>query len=396
MVRETARISEHNRKNNLKLTKSVPLDFKYNEPGTNNLRAGSSSQTKYTSQLQRARASVPRQTSHDLSKYPDVPPDSPTMKRPLIASGISDSENFKPDDKKRRLSVAGNFAQNVPGCYTKFCNGVKSTDETFGSRTSLTKSSAGSFRSAALPPLRTQSLQNISPKRSDSLNSVHSIAASDGTCKNDYADAAECFDYFTFAVHWPITQAFAGRKLRQRRVAHHNLVTDWYIHGLWPSAVNDPHRKPPVRCIKRSARFDLDQLKRYRLTGPLHENWFSVFDDQYNPDESFWSHEFNTHGKCAIRAKRIGDTAGYFKMALQLHHELKLKDTLAKGGYNVGDKMKLQDIYDIIHRHHRAKPEIILSFNEVNIFLYHLIKSIFLSMFLVSLISLVKIFWTFL
>ncbi|VDP44652.1 unnamed protein product [Schistosoma margrebowiei] len=98
-------------------------------------------------------------------------------------------------------------------------------------------------------------------------------------------------------------------------------MNDFTIHGLWPQIF--PEKLP--NCTK-TEQFNLTLLKS--LESDLLSLWPSL--SNYSSPESFWKHEFNKHGQCALEDPLIHGQYGYFKFGIDLMKKLRLLDNLKK------------------------------------------------------------------
>ncbi|CAH0555662.1 unnamed protein product [Brassicogethes aeneus] len=130
----------------------------------------------------------------------------------------------------------------------------------------------------------------------------------------DYEDN---FDHLVFTQQWMPTY---NTKLN---------IQNWTIHGLWPSSMNG---NSPSFC--HNITFDPDQIESLR--GDMVKYWPGEHiksGDVYNDSLSFWKHEWEKHGTCALALKTLKSEMDYFKTALDLHEKYNLLTMLQTIGF---------------------------------------------------------------
>ncbi|XP_054156059.1 ribonuclease Oy-like [Oppia nitens] len=132
-------------------------------------------------------------------------------------------------------------------------------------------------------------------------------------CTEDYD-----FDYILLANQWP--EAFCETN---KCTAHRDV---WSIHGGWPQWSNTSTKWPQNCCFERE--FDsglLDPIKPKLLA-----NWRTLKSS--GTDDQFWSHEWQTHGTCAMRAPLLRGELNYFQGTLKMFDQLALDKWLSVAG----------------------------------------------------------------
>lgn len=113
-------------------------------------------------------------------------------------------------------------------------------------------------------------------------------------------------------------------------------ISSWVVHGLWPSIAGK--KNGPFNCDS-SRPFNPRKLDW--ILGRLEEFWPNLYTD--TPLESFWQHEWEKHGTCALGLPNISDESGYFNTTLGLRDHFDFGPIL-KGSSIVPDDTKLYDL----------------------------------------------------
>lgn len=103
----------------------------------------------------------------------------------------------------------------------------------------------------------------------------------------------------------PIPEELENSKFYYLALKRTHSGEKWSIHGLWPQTSLDSY---PTFCRKVS--FDIKKLNT--ILDDLHYDWYSTVE----PDEYFWSHEWEKHGSCMFTEMEELD---YFTKALDLY-----------------------------------------------------------------------------
>jgi ribonuclease T2 len=132
------------------------------------------------------------------------------------------------------------------------------------------------------------------------------------------------FDYFLLSLQWPATAC------QHMSPCHIPAGTKYFtIHGLWP---NRNHSRGPEHC-EGAGSFDFNQIKS--LLPELREYW----TDYKEQEPSFWHHEWEAHGSCAVRDHPTLNTQKeYFAKTLDLKKKMNLIDALAQNSIVPGPK----------------------------------------------------------
>ena len=109
----------------------------------------------------------------------------------------------------------------------------------------------------------------------------------------------------------------------------------WTIHGIWPTKYNEIG---PQFC-NRSLSFDSKTLAP--IEGTLKENWIDI--QKGSKPYSFWKHEWDKHGTCAISVRDLNNELKYFQTGLKLLDRYNMIDVLAKTNILPGNKYTVQN-----------------------------------------------------
>lgn len=149
--------------------------------------------------------------------------------------------------------------------------------------------------------------------------------------------ATEEIDFIILRQIWPpATCMFPGAHTCS--IAHN--ISTWVVHGLWPS---ENHKIGPSFCNKTMP-FDFNRIKW--LLPRLLEFWPNLYTD--SPLDSFWQHEWDKHGTCALGLSGIKCESDYFNATLALRDNYDLS-TLMKDSGVIPDDTLLYDLDKIIH-----------------------------------------------
>ena len=102
-----------------------------------------------------------------------------------------------------------------------------------------------------------------------------------------------------------------------------NLFT---VHGLWPGNSS----KVAPSCCNLNYPFKLEEMEDIP---DLYRNWVSYS----HPDKSFWAHEWEKHGTCALDI--FENEYDYFNKTISLNRDLGLASALRAAGIVPGDTL---------------------------------------------------------
>jgi ribonuclease T2 len=137
---------------------------------------------------------------------------------------------------------------------------------------------------------------------------VLSIKGSEAFSKEHFSvTKSEKFDYLILREIWPAsTCLFPG----EHTCAIAKNVSTWVVHGLWPSLRG---KIGPESC-NRTLPFDYNKIKW--LVPELLEFWPNLYTN--TAMDSFWQHEWEKHGTCALTLPQVRDESDYFNVSLSL------------------------------------------------------------------------------
>lgn len=144
------------------------------------------------------------------------------------------------------------------------------------------------------------------------------------------------FDYVVFRQIWPATSCMFVKPPTTCAIGKD--VDSWVVHGLWPS---DFDHMGPMFCNK-SMGFDFDKIKW--LLPRLNKYWPNLYTN--TPTDSFWKHEWEKHGTCAIGLPDVHDESGYFNVSLGLRDHFDFGPML-KANEIVPDDDKTYDLTNL-------------------------------------------------
>lgn len=132
---------------------------------------------------------------------------------------------------------------------------------------------------------------------------------------------------------------------------------EWTIHGIWPTKYNTIG---PEYCNK-SLPFNASALAP--LESKLKENWIDIQNG--SQPYSFWKHEWNKHGTCAVVIKELNTEFKYFQEGLKLIDTYNMIDVLAKANILPGQKYTVETMLTGIQKVLNKKSQIMCTPNKV-------------------------------
>ncbi|XP_018045399.1 PREDICTED: ribonuclease Oy [Atta colombica] len=145
------------------------------------------------------------------------------------------------------------------------------------------------------------------------------------------------FDVLIFTQRWPLTVCFEWEN-KSLNSTHRCVLpkrNKWTIHGIWPTKYNEIG---PQFC-NRSLSFDSKTLAP--VEEALKENWIDI--QKGSKPYSFWKHEWDKHGTCAISVRDLNNELKYFRTGLKLLDRYNMIDVLAKTNILPGNKYTVQN-----------------------------------------------------
>lgn len=164
------------------------------------------------------------------------------------------------------------------------------------------------------------------------------------------------FDVLVFTQRWAPTACFVWKQASKAHTCTLPKDEDWTIHGIWPS---EYHKLSPQYCNK-SLPFNVKDLQPVRKE--LNEKWIDI---ENGHDFSFWRHEWEKHGTCAMSLKTFDTELKYFGEGLSLHREYDMKDVLAKANILPGSQYAVGNIFSGVEKILGKRGQIICARDSV-------------------------------
>jgi len=133
-----------------------------------------------------------------------------------------------------------------------------------------------------------------------------------------HASKSHEFDFFLLVANWPKTVCDWAAKKEKCVIPETN---QWTIHGLWPN--NNDNTYPQYCSNSPFNESALDSLQPR-----LSRDWPNLFTA--SSEYSFWQHEWERHGSCAMTVPSLNSEQKYFKAALDVFDQVDIYGTLAK------------------------------------------------------------------
>lgn len=113
------------------------------------------------------------------------------------------------------------------------------------------------------------------------------------------------------------------------------------MHGLWPTKTG---KEGPAFCPS-AIHFDPDALDP--IIDELNMYWVNV--EANTKPNSFWKHEWDKHGTCAVTLPELDSIQNYFQQGLDWNKEYNLANILAQGKIVPGtDGYTIDQIYNAV------------------------------------------------
>lgn len=151
--------------------------------------------------------------------------------------------------------------------------------------------------------------------------------------------AIQDFDYYVFTQTWPVSTCI---DYDYRECTIPSNVTSWIVHGLWPNTKTGDN---PSYC-NNSYPFNDNEI--VPLWSVMAKYWTNLFTD--SKSDSFWEHEWEKHGTCAMITSYINSEFDYFSYTLNMYLEYNVHDWLRSAKIYPSDTKGLNftDVYDVI------------------------------------------------
>lgn len=147
------------------------------------------------------------------------------------------------------------------------------------------------------------------------------------------------FDVLIFTQHWPQTVCYTWKEKSTSNTCSLPKEHEWTIHGIWPSQY---HKIGPQFCNKLP--FNSTALEP--LKEKLQEKWIDI--EKGRTSYSFWQHEWDKHGTCAVVLEQLNTENKYFTKGLELLSIYDMKNILAKANIIPGQIYNKTEILNAI------------------------------------------------
>lgn len=154
------------------------------------------------------------------------------------------------------------------------------------------------------------------------------------------------WDHFVFSQQWPQSVCYYRNLTKQFNCEIPKDTKFWTVHGLWPSLNTS---MGPSFCNK-SSKFDPKQVDK--IKDKLGIFWPNLFTDE--DANSFWKHEWEKHGTCALSMTVLNTELKYFTKGLELHNTFDFSVKLQKKGIVPSD-----DVSYLYYAFYKAVKEIL-------------------------------------
>ncbi|TKR87365.1 hypothetical protein L596_011771 [Steinernema carpocapsae] len=132
------------------------------------------------------------------------------------------------------------------------------------------------------------------------------------------------FDYYVLTRQYPAAICRADNNARHDSCEIPEGSDTWTLHGLWPSSQTRYISKDLEFCTKD--KFDRVAVKS--IWKKLLQAWPNLLTGK--DVTSFWKHEFEKHGTCALAY--VKDELGYFNTSIAVHDKYNIDKALQSGG----------------------------------------------------------------
>lgn len=115
----------------------------------------------------------------------------------------------------------------------------------------------------------------------------------------------------------------------------------WTVHGIWPTKIGTDG---PAFCPS-AVHFDPQQLEP--IMNDLQQYWTNV--EGGTKPNSFWKHEWDKHGTCAVVQPELNSVYNFFEQGLEWNKQYRIGDILAQGNIKPQDNgYRVDQISDAI------------------------------------------------
>jgi len=150
------------------------------------------------------------------------------------------------------------------------------------------------------------------------------------------------YDQYVFAIQWGPSLCQKGNTSCHSKLESipKNIFT---IHGLWPNLSSG--RRMDKCNQEEDIIIEHDESEIYQ---EMETFWISFTHD----NESFWTHEYNTHGYCYAQKFNIKDPSEYFEFALSIYKQHNMSEIFkrALGDLSGSHSFDFYELYDQVAR----------------------------------------------
>lgn len=155
-----------------------------------------------------------------------------------------------------------------------------------------------------------------------------------------------------FSQRWPISACNQWEEQNKANTCNMpNDKSSWIVHGIWPTKIGT---EGPLYCPS-SIHFDPNQLTP--IIDDLNEYWTNV--EANTKPNSFWKHEWEKHGTCAVVLPQLNSVTNFFQQGLEWNRNYKLNEILSNSKISPGTEgYTVESIYDAIKSYTNVDPMI--------------------------------------
>lgn len=176
-------------------------------------------------------------------------------------------------------------------------------------------------------------------------------------CQNKVETAkSDDFDILIFTQHWPQTVCYLWKEKSESHACALPKDDEWSIHGIWPTKY---HTEGPNFCNK-SLPFNATALNP--IKSELEVKWIDVQNER--DAYSFWRHEWEKHGTCAVVLPAFNSELKYFEKGLELLNIYDMKNVLGKTHIIPGKSYLVEDISNAVKKILGKTAQIVCAHNE--------------------------------
>ncbi|XP_014474868.1 PREDICTED: ribonuclease Oy [Dinoponera quadriceps] len=164
------------------------------------------------------------------------------------------------------------------------------------------------------------------------------------------------FDIVLFTQRWPLTACYMWKESSKSHSCLLPKQNKWTIHGIWPTQF---HHTGPQFC-NTSLSFDKNILAP--IENELKEKWTDI--QKGSKPYSFWKHEWDKHGTCAVTIEKLNSVFKYFQTGLKLLDTYNMIDVLKKANIEPGEKYMINDLLRAVQKILKKRAQVICTKNK--------------------------------